>query len=141
MTLSCCRESRSLKRRANGSLAQPGQPAGRGGPLQPPARCTRTGPPFREKQGFFSPPGPGRKFCAENADGSGSCAIFDADDRRTGRGYAKLLGSNDMKNMKCFSIQTEIRKHLFVKTLTSVSLWNFSFILKKSSKQLYSNDT
>lgn len=136
LTLSCCRESRSLKRWANWSLAQLGQPAGRGGPLSPPAHCTRTGPPFGGKQGFFSPPRPGRKFCAENADGGGSSAIFVADDGCTGLGYAKILGSNYMINMKCFSPQTEIRKHLFVKTLKSVSLWNFSFILKKSWNSL-----
>lgn len=47
-----------------------------GGVRQPPAHCTGTGPPFRGKTGLLSPPRPGREFRDENANESGSSAIF-----------------------------------------------------------------
>lgn len=58
---------------------------------------------FQGKTGLLSPPRPGREFRAENANESGSSAIFVANDR-SGLSYTKPVGSNYMVNMKCLSL-------------------------------------
>ena len=54
------------------------------------------------ENGLLSPPRPGRELRDENANESGSSAIFVSNDR-TGSRYTKPMGSNYMVNMKCLS--------------------------------------
>lgn len=68
-----------------------------------PIHCRQTGPLFKGKQGFLSPPRPGRKVRAQNTNSSGNSAIFVANDN-THTSYTKPVASNYMVNMKCLSL-------------------------------------
>lgn len=118
VTLPCCRESHRLEHRANRSLALPVQSVGRerngrrGTAAPSTLRCNWAS--FQGKTRLLSPPRPGREFRDENANESGSSAIFVANDR-SGSSYTKPAGSNYMVNMKCLSRwDCDVCKRLFV---------------------------
>lgn len=78
-----------------------------------PILCRETGPLFRGKQGFLSPPRPGRKVRAPNANCSGNSTIFVANDG-SALSATKPVASNYIVNIKCLSLETQVCKHLFV---------------------------
>lgn len=118
VTLPCCRESHSLKRRANRSLALLVQSVGRrgGAAAAPPARCTGTGPPFRGENRAFEPTqawqGVSWWKCKWKVE---ALPFFCCKWQNRFKLHTKPIGSNYMVNMKCLSPgDCGHRKHLFV---------------------------
>lgn len=68
-----------------------------------PIHCRETGPLFKGKQGFLSPPRPGRKVRAQNTNSSGNSTISVANNR-SASSSTKPVASNYMVNMKCLSL-------------------------------------